>query len=111
MYRPTEFGSANAHVEQTAPVSATPKQIQAKRNDRTLSARQAAYTLHSRYDSRELTKAARAKFLDRFVDEVDPDRALPEAERQRRAEYAKKAYMTSLARKSAAARANRKGKP
>lgn len=79
--------------------------------DRSHAARQAAYTLHSRYDSRELTKPAREKFLARFEDQVDPDHTLPEAERLRRADYAKKAYMLGLARKSAAVRARRKAKP
>jgi hypothetical protein len=75
--------------------------------ERTLRARAAAYRLHSLYDSRELTKAARAAFNDRFVREVDPERQLPEAERQRRAECARKAYYTALAAKSARARRQR----
>lgn len=53
--------------------------------------------LHSRYDSRQLTANARAAFNDRFVREVDPDGVLPEAERQRRAECARKAYFAGLA--------------
>jgi hypothetical protein len=72
-----------------------------------LRARAAAYRLHSLYDSRELTKAARAAFNDRFVREVDPDNRLPEGERQRRAECARKAYYTALAAKSARARRQR----
>ena len=71
-------------------------------------ARQGSYTLHARYDSRELTQPAREKFLTRFVDAVDPNRALSKQERLRRAESLKKAYFTGLARKSAAARAKRK---
>jgi hypothetical protein len=59
------------------------------------------------YDSAELTKAARAAFNDRFVTQVDPERLLPEAERQRRAESARKAYYTELAAKSAQARRQR----
>lgn len=74
---------------------------------RSLAARIGAHALHSQYDSRETTAAARAKFLQRFLDEVDPERALPEAERLRRAEHAKSAYFTRLALKSA--RARRKG--
>lgn len=61
----------------------------------------AAYRLHSRYESRQLTANARAAFNDRFVREVDPDGVLPEAERQRRAECARKAYFAGLAPKSA----------
>jgi hypothetical protein len=70
----------------------------------TLRARLGAHALHSKYDSRELTAAARAKFLERFLDEVDKDRQLPEAERLRRAEHALRAHMTRLAMRSAKAR-------
>jgi hypothetical protein len=72
--------------------------------ERTLRARMAAYILHSRYDSKELTAPARRAFNDRFEKQVDPDGTLPPAERQRRAEAAKKAYFTRLALKSARAR-------
>jgi hypothetical protein len=72
--------------------------------ERSLIARAAAYRLHSLYDSRDLTANARAAFADRFVRQVDPDRVLPEMERQRRAECARKAYYTALAAKSARAR-------
>jgi hypothetical protein len=83
----------------------------AARGDRSLVGRQGAHALHAKYDSRELTKAARDKFLGRFVDEVDPKRELPERERLRRADHAKKAYFTAMARKSAAIRARRKNTP
>ncbi len=66
-----------------------------------------AYTVHARYDSRVLTQEARAKFLARFLDEVDPERTLPEEERLRRAEHARKAHMARLALASAQARARR----
>jgi hypothetical protein len=75
---------------------------------RSLAARIGAHALHSQYDSRELTAAGRAKFLQRFLDEVDPERILPEAERLRRAEHAKSAYFTRLALASQKARARRK---
>jgi len=42
--------------------------------------------------------------MARFIDEVDPGRVLPEADRLRRAESARKAYFASLALKSAKAR-------
>ncbi len=61
----------------------------------------AAYVLHSRYDPRQTTAPARRAFASRFLDQVDPDRRLPEQERQRRAEAAKKAYFTNLAYLSA----------
>jgi hypothetical protein len=63
-----------------------------------------AHKLHSMYDSRTLTAPARAKFMQKFQDEVDPDRVLPEPERLRRAEHARKAYFARLAFKSAKAR-------
>jgi hypothetical protein len=68
-------------------------------------ARLAAYRLHAKYDSRETTAPARAAFLARFLTEVDPAGVLPEKERQRRAECARKAYFTKLALLSAKARA------
>jgi hypothetical protein len=66
-------------------------------SERVLRARMAAYALHARCDSRETTKPARRAFNARFLDQVDPERRLPEYERQRRAEAAKKAYFTKLA--------------
>jgi hypothetical protein len=74
---------------------------------RTLRGRIGAYAVHAKYDSRELTKSARAAFLRRFEDEVDPDRTLPEAERVRRAEMARKRYFAALALASAKARQKR----
>ena len=76
-------------------------------SERSLHARTAAYELHSKHDSRELTAKARATFLARFEDEVDPNRELPEAERIRRAEAKRRAYFTRLALKSAQARRKR----
>lgn len=61
-------------------------------------------TTAARHDSRELTQPARAKFLERFEREVDPERMLPEAERLRRAECARRAYFAKLAYQSARAR-------
>ena len=76
--------------------------------ERSLWARAAAYRLHSLYDSKELTANARAAFQDRFAREVDPEGILPEVERHRRAECARKAYYSALAAKSAKARRQRK---
>ncbi len=61
-------------------------------------------TTSARTDSIERTQPARDKFLSQFLDEVDPNRVLPEAERNRRAEAARKAHFQKLALKSAAAR-------
>jgi hypothetical protein len=61
-------------------------------------------------DRTERTRPAREAFLARFADQVDPDRVLPEAERARRAEHAKRAYFLRLAyRSSRAARRRRMG--
>lgn len=69
-------------------------------------AREAALVRWSREDAREGTRAARAAFLDRFVDEVDPNRTLPLHERLRRAERAKRAYFSALRRRAIDAQAN-----
>ena len=67
-----------------------------------------AYALHARRDPRETTAPARAAFLRRFERDVDPDGVLPEAERLRRAECARKAHFARLALASARARAKRR---
>ena len=75
--------------------------------ERSLRGRIGAYVLPSRYDSRELTKAARAAFESKFEREVDPDGVLPLEERLRRAEMARKAHYARLALASAEARRKR----
>ncbi len=72
--------------------------------NRTTRARAGAYKLHSQYDATYLTTNAREKFMLRFEREVDPDGVLDADERAKRAAYARKAYFTSLALKSARAR-------
>ena len=65
---------------------------------RTLRARMGAHALHAQ--GKTNTAPARAKSpqsLDYWAAKVDPDGALPEQERLRRAEHARKAYMTGLA--------------
>ena len=79
----------------------------ARRAERSLQAQAAAYQLHSRYDSRDLTRNARRAFDDRFARQVDPDRVLPDAERARRAQCARKAYFAELAARSVRARRTR----
>ena len=73
-----------------------------------LRARIGAFSLHAKYDSRELTAPGRLAFLDRFYDEVDAERKLPAAERERRAKAARSAYFSRLALKSAKARAGKR---
>lgn len=71
---------------------------------RRLAGRIGAYTVHSRWDGREITAAARKAFDERFLTQVDPEGALPFEERVRRAEAARKAYFAQLAYRSAVAR-------
>lgn len=70
-------------------------------------ARTAAHAMHARNDPREVTKKARAaspQSLEYWERKVDPDAVLPDAERLRRAEHERKAYMTGLALKSSQSR-------
>jgi hypothetical protein len=67
-------------------------------------ARIGGLTRASRYDGREVTRAARRGFMARFEDEVDPERKLSLAERQRRAQAAMRAHMARLALRSAKSR-------
>ena len=83
------------------PLSLSPEQ-------RSLIGRIGGFALHSKYDSKEITRAARTAFLAKWAREVDPDGVLPEVERNRRAESALKAHMARLALKSAKARRARK---
>ncbi len=71
-------------------------------SERTLRARAAALAMHSKGGTN--TVAARAAADRRFLDEVDPDRTLPEAERYRRAALARRRYFVDLAYRSARAR-------
>lgn len=73
-------------------------------HERSIRARIAALSRWSKEDPREATKPARAGFLRRFLEEVDPHNELPEAERNRRAEAARRAYFARLALKSAKTR-------
>lgn len=76
--------------------------------ERTLRARLAAHAKWATTDPVDGTAKARAAFLERFERQVDPDGVLDPAERQRRAEHARKAYFARLALQSAAARRRRK---
>jgi hypothetical protein len=67
-----------------------------------------AHVLHSRHSSHEIAARAREGLAQKFLDDVDPDRVLPEAERLRRAEHARRAHLARAARLSAVARSARK---
>ncbi len=73
---------------------------------RSLFGRLGAASLHAQ--GKTNTAPARAALQAKFLREVDPDEVLPEAERQRRATHARKAYYTRLAMKSAQARRAKK---
>lgn len=64
--------------------------------------------LAATHDSREYTKKARQAFNDKFLKEVDPDGILPEWERYRRADAARRAFFTRLAMRSAEVRRQRR---
>ncbi len=72
--------------------------------DMAMCGRIGGYRTHAKHDSREITRPARERFMARLLIKVDPDGSLPEDERNRRAEAAKRAYFSALARKSASAR-------
>lgn len=76
--------------------------------ERSLQARYAAYTRWSREDPTENTARARRGLNEKFRREADPNNELPEAERQRRAECARKAYYQRLALASVKARRARR---
>jgi len=59
-------------------------------------------------DPAAATAPARAAFLNRFEQQVDPDGTLPPEERARRAEHLRKAHFTRMALASARARRRRK---
>lgn len=76
-------------------------------SERSQRGRIGAYLMHARHDPRATTAAARQAFSRRFLDMVDPDRRLPEPERLRRAEAARRAHFAQLAYLSARARRRR----
>lgn len=80
-------------------------------DQRALRARAAAFAMHSRNDSREVSQPARDAFWEKFLDQVDPDRVLGQRERERRARAALKAHMATLAYRSSVARNKRRARP
>jgi hypothetical protein len=78
---------------------------------RSLRARIAAFEQHAKHDPRETTRAARAASpggIDYWTKKVDPDLALPETERLRRADSAKRAHFARLALLSSQARSRKR---
>jgi hypothetical protein len=68
----------------------------------------AANARWSKEDPARQGQIMRAGLKRRFLDEVDPERKLPEAERQRRAENARKAFYQRMALASVKARQARR---
>jgi hypothetical protein len=68
----------------------------------------AANTRWNKEDPTRQGEILRAGLDAKFLREVDPDQQLPEAERQRRAECARRAFYQRLALKSAEARRKNK---
>jgi hypothetical protein len=66
--------------------------------DRSMIARQAALSRWAKEDPSANAARGQAGLLRKFYDQTDPD--LPEAERHRRAECARRAHMVKLARKA-----------
>ena len=77
-------------------------------SDRVLRGRVGAYRRWATTeDRREATAPARAAFMRRFEDAVDPNRVLAPHERAIRAEFARRAYMAELSRRRVATRRRR----
>jgi hypothetical protein len=76
---------------------------------RSMRARMGGLATAARHDSRELIRPARAAFDQKFLDEVDPDRSLPEDERNRRVAAARRLHFTKMAFRSAQVRKARAG--
>jgi hypothetical protein len=75
-------------------------------DQRRLRSRVAAHAQHAQ--GKTNTGPAQAAFLQRFLDQVDPDRVLSEEEREKRAAHARKQYFSQLALKSSVARGRAK---
>src|SRR5450759_3651566 len=73
-------------------------------NERATWGRIGGLTAWSLNDAETMVGPAHRGFRRRFENLVDPDRVLPEAERQVRADRARRAHMLTLAALSAAAR-------
>jgi hypothetical protein len=67
----------------------------------------AALTRVAREGGSAVSAPARAAFDEKFIDQVDPDRTLPEDERAKRVRAARQAYFLTLAAKSVDSRKKR----
>ena len=78
-------------------------------SERSLRARIGGHAVHAAHDSNELTENARAEFLRGFEVEVDPEGALTDEERRRRAGHTLRAHMAKLSLMAAVARRAKAG--
>ncbi|MEW2382327.1 hypothetical protein AB0873_09575 [Micromonospora sp. NPDC047707] len=76
---------------------------------RRIRAQIAANTRWSKEDPTAAAEKAQAGLLEKFRREVDPNNELPEAERERRAQAARRAHMQRLALASSKVRAAKRG--
>lgn len=80
------------------------------RTEASLAGKIGGYTLHPRYDSREIAARATAGFYGSFQKKVDPEGLLPPDERLRRAEMARKAHFARLSLAGVKARQRKAGR-
>ncbi len=80
-------------------------------SERSLRGRIGGLALAAQRNPLEYTAAARKAFLAKFEKDVDPQGLLPEDERQRRADAARKAHFARLGLKSAQVRRKKKSGP
>lgn len=66
-------------------------------SQRKLRARLGGLTTASRHDMKRIARTGQDGLLRKFEREVDPEGVLPEDERRRRAEAARRAHMTRMA--------------
>src|SRR4051812_18563602 len=95
---------ATRSTTSTAPIREVPVMSEFPAADRSSGGKIAAHARWATAARRAVSEAARDRQMRRFEPEVAPDNRLPPAERARRADHARKAYMQRLALKSAGAR-------
>lgn len=78
--------------------------MNAQDSARRSNARVAALTRVSQVGGTAVSAPARAAFMAKFYDQVDPDRTLPIDEREKRATAARKAHFVALAARSVKSR-------
>ena len=75
---------------------------------RTLNGRRGALIIHAKYGRSTVAGWAYTGRFQKYLDRVDPEKSLPDAERQQRAKDLERADMIALAQRSREARAAKK---